>query len=324
MSANKYYWTFVFPHEIVLRSANQSLSVRLQKGDEATQIREANTAGNRFSNVFKNYDTVVKPLIDGKYTSKRQLEIALRIIIKDLKKMYYNCFSTTYDYYGHIRSIIRKIGGVGVDVIKHIVSPDGQETTKKWESLESFFEIITFWNNPNPSYIPVPNVQMIINANKLTQAEYAEIELLDKPSQLSRDNLDQICASMTPAMPPPAMPPPPMPPPLMPPPTMPPPAMPPPAMPPPAMPPPAMPPRAMPPPAMPPPTMPPPAMYSALPIGWKQMMSSDGRIYFEDTGTGQTQWRPPSNSGGKRTRKYKCKNRNRSKHRVGLSKRSNI
>ena len=289
MSANKYYWTFVFPHEIVLRSANQSLSVRLQKGDEATQIREANTAGNRFSNVFKNYDTVVKPLIDGKYTSKRQLEIALRIIIKDLKKMYYNCFSTTYDYYGHIRSIIRKIGGVGVDVIKHIVSPDGQETTKKWESLESFFEIITFWNNPNPSYIPVPNVQMIINANKLTQAEYAEIELLDKPSQLSRDNLDQICASMTPAMPPPAMPP-----------------------------------RAMPPPAMPPPTMPPPAMYSALPIGWKQMMSSDGRIYFEDTGTGQTQWRPPSNSGGKRTRKYKCKNRNRSKHRVGLSKRSNI
>lgn len=32
----------------------------------------------------------------------------------------------------------------------------------------------------------------------------------------------------------------------------------------------------------------------ALPPGWKGMRSADGRIYFEDTRTGQTQWeRPP-------------------------------
>jgi len=75
----------------------------------------------------------------------------------------------------------------------------------------------------------------------------------------------------------------------------------------------------------------PPAVSSALPAGWKEMMAADGRIYFEDTHTGQTQWERPyiqrsvsMRKGGKRTRKYKCKNRNRSKHRVGLSKRSNI
>jgi 8-oxo-dGTP pyrophosphatase MutT (NUDIX family) len=44
----------------------------------------------------------------------------------------------------------------------------------------------------------------------------------------------------------------------------------------------------------PPPHVPPPAMSSALPVGWKEMRSADGRIYFEDTRTGQTQWeRPP-------------------------------
>ena len=300
MSANKYYWTFVFPEQAVLKRANEQFRPRPSNAgrmDQAIQIRDQGTAGNEISNVFKNYYTVVKPLIDGKYTSKRQLEIALRIIIKDLKDRYYDCFSTTYVCPCHMGLIIRTVGGVGVNVIKHIVKPNEPETTKNWESLESFFEIITFWNNPDPLYIPVPNVQMIINANTLTQAEYAEIERLDKPSQLSRYNLDQICA-MTPAMPSPSMPPPSMPPPSMPPPTM-------------------------PTPTMPPPAMPTPTMYSALPVGWKEMRNADGRIYFENTSNGQTQWgRPPS--GGKRTRKYKCKNRNRSKHRVGLSKRSNI
>jgi hypothetical protein len=37
------------------------------------------------------------------------------------------------------------------------------------------------------------------------------------------------------------------------------------------------------------------AAASALPLGWKETRSADGRIYFEDTRTGQTQWeRPPT------------------------------
>lgn len=197
MSANTHYWTIVFPTDLVLRTANEFRTVRPegQRGGPVTQLRpEKSVVDNNISNVFKNYDTVVKPLIDGKYTSKRQLEIALRIIIKNLKPMYSDCFSTTHSDYPVMRSIIRRVGGVGVDVIKHIVTPDGQETTKNWESLESFFEIITFWNNPDPTYVPPPpDVQPLIDANKLTPNENTEIELLDKPSQLSSSQLAQIC-----------------------------------------------------------------------------------------------------------------------------------
>ena len=205
MSANT-YWTFEFPIQTVLNKANEQFFTRppnLRVMVEATKIRGPGTAGHQISNVFKNYDTVVKPLIDGKYSSRIQLETALRIIIKDLKDMYFDCFST--NALSKMDSIIRKIGGFGVDVIKHIVISGGNETTKKWESLESFFEIITFWNNPDPSYVPDPHVKRIIETNQLTQEENAEIERLNKPSQLSRDDLDRICVSMTPSMPPPSL-----------------------------------------------------------------------------------------------------------------------
>ena len=77
MSENNHYWTIVFPEESVLSTANQiPPGVR---GGPVTPKRTENSAGNQISNVFYNYDSVVKPLIDGKYTSKRQLEIALRI-----------------------------------------------------------------------------------------------------------------------------------------------------------------------------------------------------------------------------------------------------
>ena len=39
----------------------------------------------------------------------------------------------------------------------------------------------------------------------------------------------------------------------------------------------------------------PPAAAAALPVGWKEMRSADGRIYFEDTRTGHTQWERPPN-----------------------------
>ena len=39
----------------------------------------------------------------------------------------------------------------------------------------------------------------------------------------------------------------------------------------------------------------PPAAAVALPDGWKEMRSADGRIYFEDTRTGHTQWERPPN-----------------------------
>ena len=85
MSENIHYWTIVFPEESVLRFANQHPGRPPGMRGAPAQIRHENSAGNQISNVFDNYVSFVKPLIDGKYTSKRQLEIALRIIIKNLK-----------------------------------------------------------------------------------------------------------------------------------------------------------------------------------------------------------------------------------------------
>ena len=88
MPANTYYWTFKFPIQTVLNKANDHFFTRPPNSSvkvAPTQIREQGTAGPQISNVFKNYGTVVQPLIDGKYSSRIQLEIALRIIIKDLK-----------------------------------------------------------------------------------------------------------------------------------------------------------------------------------------------------------------------------------------------
>ena len=196
MSANTHYWTIVFEEFMVLRNANTAINVRPhgRGGGELIEIREAHSAKDQISNVFDNYDSVVQPLILGKYTSKRQLEIALRIIKNNLKEKYSDCFST--DYHPDMRSILRSVGGVGTDVIKHIVTSDRTETTKNWKKLDSFFEIITFWNNPDPRYIPSPDVQEIINTNKLIPGEEAEIERLDRPSQLSSGQLAQICESM--------------------------------------------------------------------------------------------------------------------------------
>jgi hypothetical protein len=197
MSANTHYWTIVFSVHTVLRNANIALNVRAdgQRFGEVIQIRGEHSTGGKISNVFNNYEDVVQPLIAGKYTSKRQLEIALRIIKNKLKKEYSDCFSTDYP---HMRSILRSVGGVGIDVIKHIVTPGRQEeTTKNWETLDSFFEIITFWNNPEPSYIPMPNVQAIIDADTtVTEEQKREIDRLDIPRQLSPAQLDQICETM--------------------------------------------------------------------------------------------------------------------------------
>ena len=302
MSENNHYWTIVFPEQSVLNTANDHPGRPPGMRGAPAQIRPENSAVIQISNVFDNYATVVKPLIDGKYTSKRQLEIALRIIIKNLNSMYSDCFSTTHSDYPVMRSIIQRVGGVGVDVIKHIVTPDGPKT-KNWESLESFFEIITFWNNPDPRYVPIPEVQGIIDVNKLTLEEEAKIELLDRPTQLSRDELAQICGSMGGMS----------------------------------------------------------SSRPAQSAGWKWQINDGGiwndfnpeycdileaahkaklnEIFIGDeklrfnlfkmtqtnTETNITHIirRIPSSKGGKRTQKYKCKNRNSSKYRVRLSKRYN-
>ena len=290
MSGNVHYWTFDFPTAMVLKHANGFKNDRYSASglgpfDSTKVIRGEQTAGKDISRVFRNYNTVVKPLIEGKYISKKQLEIALHIITNHLNEMYYDCFSTTHDYINDIplKSIIQMIGGLGVNVTKHIVT-SGQTTTKKWYDLTSFFDIITFWLNHPQSYVPDSDViRTIIDANQLQEKQYKEIERLNNLSELSRDNFAQICdALMTPS-------------------------------------------------AF-------PARPSALPSGWVEYHDK-GIPYFHNTQTKETRWdRPieshfsdqvathylPSFRGGKRTRKYKYKKRNRSKYRVGLSKRSNI
>ena len=298
MSGNVHYWTFDFPTDMVLRHANEFKNENYSTSGSgpfnATRVlRDERTAGIDISMVFNNYETVVKPLIEGKYISKKQLEIALHIITNNLKDMYYDCFSTTYDYFNNtpLRPIIQMIGGLGVNVTKHIVT-SGQETTKKWYNLTSFFDIITFWLNHPQSYVPDSDViRRIIDTNPLKKKQYTEIERLNNLSELSRDNFAQICdALMTPSA--------------------------------------DTTPYAHPHSAL-------PDRPSALPSGWVEY-HYNGTPYFYNTQTKETQWDRPIEShfsdkvtfqgfhAGKRTRKYKYKKRNRSKYRVGLSKRSNI
>lgn len=301
MSGNVHYWTFDFPTDMVLRHANEFKNVPYNTSgsgpfDSTKVIRGEQTAGKDISRVFRNYNTVVKPLIEGKYISKKQLEIALHIITNHLNEKYYDCFSTTYDYINNtpLRPIIQMIGGLGVNVTKHIVT-SGQTTTKKWYDLTSFFDIITFWLNHPQSYVPDSDViRTIIDTNRLQEKQYKEIERLNNLSELSRDNFAQICdALMTPSA-----------------------------------------------------DTTPYAHHhsaftarpSALPSLWVEYRDN-GIPYFHNTQTKETRWDRPIEShfsdqvatqyvpnfrGGKRTRKYKYKKRNRSKYRVGLSKRSNI
>ena len=222
-----HYWTMVFPNQDVLNIANeQKMFPYSRRGYSriAGQLkRYANTAGRDLNNIFKDYKTVVEPLINGKYTSKNQIEDALNIIVKNLKPNYDDCDPFVYEH-----PIIIKVGGVRIEnVIKHTVDGSNHETTRSWNNPSSKEDVCTFWDGESDvTFNPDITVKKILGI--------------------------QISAAQTEA--------------------------------------------------------------AQTPLGIAETAASKGDMSLYDKASGY---------GGKRTRKYKCKNRNRSKHRVRLSKRSN-
>ena len=131
--ATTHYWKFTFPTDAVIHKANQSYSEPVGNVRGQTRnVRGENLVGRDISIIFDDYVDVVKPLIDGKYSSRSQIILALRIIQKKLKGDYKDCFHPEFftepgGLYIGIRNIISNVGWIGVDVTKHIVNKDKTE-----------------------------------------------------------------------------------------------------------------------------------------------------------------------------------------------------
>jgi hypothetical protein len=289
-----------FPEQLVIHRAQQSLNIRSTPGTEAKNIRESGTVKNgRLESIFNDYIKIVDPLLKGKYASKTQLRTALYIIVRKLKGEYFDTFSTdeAYKSYGSgdnpLKLILENVGCVGQNVIKYTIDSRGNTIKRiEWRQCSSLYEILTFWNeNSDSRYIPDPDVTGILARpeNVLTPNEDFIIRKLNIRSQLSENELTQICASRSLMPPPPPLP------------------------------------TSS---THPPPSLPTDSTYPPPPFSNPQMPPpppfSNSQMPPPPPPTNSTYPPPPGRrsggAGGKRTRKYKCKNRNRSKHRVRLSK----
>jgi hypothetical protein len=172
----------VFPKNDVLSKANQGMNhygyvaARLPK---STPQRSENSVIEKggLKKIFTHYKTVVKPLINGKYTSKEQIENALKIIRKYLHRNFSDCFPIIYE-----DPMIEMVGSVGIDVIKHTIDSFEQETTRSWSKPLSKDDICTFWDGEsNKNINPSPVVKKLLGIPippDLTQFP-PEIEALD-------------------------------------------------------------------------------------------------------------------------------------------------